>query len=282
MPADKVKSTYTKYQIGAFIAILVGYSGYYVVRQVFTVEQQDIMHVYHFSTSQFGVILSCFGIGYGISKLFMGAFSDKSDSNRYLATGLIVSSILNFLFGTTRNFFVICLLMIVMAAAQGMGAAACQRIIQLWWGKTRRGFVYAVWNTSKSFGSLICVSAIQLAAFLFSHSISMVFFTTGIIGIFMGVIVLIFGNDRPAAVGLPSISEYTGDEVVLDSGKKTNEELTDLNVVQILVRYILKDKLVWAVTLTSMFLYLVHYGVISWIPSYLIQFKGFSPTFANG
>lgn len=39
--------------------------------------------------------------------------------------------------------------------------------------------------------------------------------------------------------------------------------------------------MVWAVTLTSMSLYLVRYGIQSWIPSYLVQNKGFDPNFAK-
>ena len=50
---------------------------------------------------------------------------------------------------------------------------------------------------------------------------------------------------------------------------------------QIFVKYILKNKVVWAITLTSMSLYLVRYGIMSWIPSYLTQFKGFTPDFSK-
>ena len=38
--------------------------------------------------------------------------------------------------------------------------------------------------------------------------------------------------------------------------------------------------MVWAITLTSMFLYLVRYEIMSWIPSYLVQ-KGFISGFAK-
>ncbi|BDR59085.1 MFS transporter [Xylocopilactobacillus apicola] len=278
---DKVANTYKWRQIGVLVSILLGYAGYTVIRQVFTIQQHDIMKVYHFSTGQIGMILSCFGLGYGISKLFMGALSDKSDSNRYLATGLFLSSLINFAFGATRNFYIMCFLMLIMSIAQGMGAGACQRIIQLWWSKKRRGIVFAVWGTSKSFGAILCVSLVQLAAYLFSNSISMVFYATGVVGVVMSLIVWFAGCDRPAAVGLPSITEYAHEEVVLDNGEKNNNELTKMNIFQIITHYIINNKLVWAVTLTSMCLYVVSYGINTWIPSYLTQFKGFSPTTAK-
>lgn len=281
IPNSKVHSIYRLHQLGVLVAIFIGYAGYNIIRQVFSIEQHDLMQVYHFSRTQIGIVLSCFGVGYGISKLFMGALSDKSNPNHYLATGLIISSVLNFCFGTTKNFLIMCGLMLLMAIAQGMGAGACQRIIQIWWGKKQRGLVYAIWGTSKSCAAIICVSIVNLTLFLFSHSLRMVFFSTGILGVILAIIVLIVGNDRPTSVGLPSIEDYTHDEVILDNGKKIKSELTNLNIFQILYRYIIKDKLVWAVTLTSMCLYVVNYGINSWIPSYLTQFKGFDPNYTK-
>src|SRR5699024_7840589 len=48
----------------------------------------------------------------------------------------------------------------------------------------------------------------------------------------------------------------------------------------ILFHDILTNKVVWAVTLTSMSIYIVRYGVMSWIPSYLPT-KGFSVEWAK-
>lgn len=142
VPQNKIHSTYILRQTGVLLSICIGYIGYYIIRLIFTTEQNPIMKAYHFSTAQIGLVLSCFGIGYGISKLFMGALSDKSNPNRYLATGLFISAILTFFLGSTKNFYIMMLLMLVMSIAQGMGAAACQRTVQLWWGKKRRGAIY--------------------------------------------------------------------------------------------------------------------------------------------
>ena len=242
VPKDKISTVYKWRQVGVLLSICIGYIGYYVIRLIFTTEQNDIMKQYGFTTADIGMVLSCFGIGYGISKLFMGALSDKSNPNHYLATGLIISAILNFGLGATKNLYVMMFLMLVMSVAQGMGAAACQRI---------------------------------------SGSIPAVFYTASVVSLIIAAFVLICGADRPTTVGLPSISQYTGDEVVLENGKASSSELTNLTLPQIFVKYILTNKVVWAITLTSMSLYLVRYGVMSWIPSFLVQSKGFSPSFAK-
>lgn len=281
VPPEKIARSYRWHQTGVIAALCIGYIGYYIIRLIFTTEQNDIMRQYGFTTAEVGLVLSCFGIGYGISKLFMGALSDKSNTIRYLATGLIVSAVLNIGLGATRNLYVMMILMLVMSIAQGMGAAACQRTIQLWWGKKCRGTIYSIWSSAHNAGAFACVAVVQLASFLFTGSIAAVFYTASVISFAIAAFVLWAGAERPAAVGLPSIAEYTGDEVKLDNGESSAADLTDLSLQQVFVTYILKNPLVWAITLTSMALYLVRYGIMSWIPSYLVQSKGFSEAFAK-
>lgn len=281
VPPEKIARSYRWHQTGVIAALCIGYIGYYIIRLIFTTEQNDIMRQYGFTTAEVGLVLSCFGIGYGISKLFMGALSDKSNTIRYLATGLIISAVLNIGLGATRNLYVMMALMLVMSIAQGMGAAACQRTIQLWWGKKWRGTVYSIWSSAHNAGAFACVAVVQLASFLFTGSIAAVFYTASVISFAIAAFVLWAGSERPAAVGLPSIAEYTGDEVKLDNGESSSADLTDLSLQQVFITYILKNPLVWAITLTSMALYLVRYGIMSWIPSYLVQSKGFSEAFAK-
>lgn len=281
VPKDKIKRVYTWRQVGVLLATCIGYIGYYIIRLVFTTEQNDIMKAYHFTTADIGLVLSCFGVGYGVAKLFMGALVDKCDSNRYLMLGLLLSAILNIFLGASKNLYVMMLLMFLIAVTQGMGAAACQRMIQLWWGKRLRGTIFSIWSSAHNAGSFICVAVVQLAAFMFAGSLSAVFYTASVVSFIICILILVLGADRPKAVGLPDISTYTGDHVILDNGKTSTADSTNLSIWQIFVKYILKNKLVWAVTLTSMSLYLVRYGIQSWIPSYLVQNKGFDPNFAK-
>lgn len=95
--------------------ICIGYIGYYIIRLIFT-------------TVQIGLVLSCFWIGYEISKLFIGALSDKSNPNRYLAIWLFISAFLNILLGSTKNFYIMMFLMLIMSITQGMGTVACQEL----------------------------------------------------------------------------------------------------------------------------------------------------------
>ncbi|MCP6726187.1 hypothetical protein NL526_29435, partial [Klebsiella pneumoniae] len=76
------------------------------------------------------------------------------------------------------------------------------------------------------------------------------------------------------------MAEYSGYVELDEKGEATSQELSQKSFTQILFQDILTNKVVWAVTLTSMSIYIVRYGVMSWIPSYLPT-KGFSADWAK-
>lgn len=46
VPAEKVVGTYRLRQTGVLLSICIGYIGYYIIRLIFTTEQNDIMKAY--------------------------------------------------------------------------------------------------------------------------------------------------------------------------------------------------------------------------------------------
>ena len=145
---------------------------------------------------QIGTILSMFGIGYGISKLIMGTLADRANPNRYVATGLIVSAIINALYGTTQSFGMIVFLMLLNSVMRGMGAAACQRLVGLWFGRKAKGSImargtaFSIWSSAHNAGAFMCVAVINLSAFFFGASLQWSFWTASIVSIVIAIIVL--------------------------------------------------------------------------------------------
>lgn len=75
---EKVPRLYKMWQTRVLISTVIVYIGYYIIRLIFTVQQNDISKAYGFSMGQIGTILSMFGIGYGFSKLIMGTLADRA------------------------------------------------------------------------------------------------------------------------------------------------------------------------------------------------------------
>ncbi|MGL5448802.1 MAG: MFS transporter, partial [Lactococcus cremoris] len=206
---------------------------------------------------------------------------------RYVATGLIVSSIINALYGTTQSFGMIVFLMLLNSVMQGMGAAACQRLVGLWFGRKgkgsimARGTAFSIWSSAHNAGAFMCVAVINLSALFFGASLQWSFWTASIVSIIIAIIVLFLGSDRPTTKGLPTIEEYSDDKVVIKDGEVVEGDVSDENVFKIFFEYIVKNKLVWAVILTSLSIYVVRYGIMSWIPNYLVNVKGFDNSTAK-
>jgi len=280
VPDEKVDSTFRKKQLGVLIATSFSYIAYYIIRLVFTTEQHSIMNEYSFSISQVGLILSTFGIGYGVSKLFMGALSDKANTKYFLVAGLYLSALFNAGLAFTRNFYVIIILMLLMSSAQSMGAPACQREISLWFSKKNRGTAYAIWSSAHNAGAFLCVMTVELGAYLFNNSLAAIFLTASVVSVIIGTLMLLINSESPAAEGLPSASKYDDEIELTSEGEIASTDKTSLSIVQVFIKYILMNKIVWAIALTSMAIYIIRYGIMSWIPSYLPT-KGFSPSFSK-
>ena len=45
---------------------------------------------------------------------------------------------------------------------------------------------------------------------------------------------------------------------------------------EIFVKYVLKNKNAWYVSLVDTFVYMIRFGMLTWLPIYLLQVKGFS------
>lgn len=280
VPKEKISSVYRRRQIGVLVATSFTYIAYYIIRLIFTTEQNVIMRDYGFSIGQIGLILSTFGIGYGVSKLFMGGLADKANTKVFLALGLYLSCLFNALLATTKNFYIIATLMLLIAITQAMGAPACQRQIALWFAKKNRGVMFAIWASAHNAGAFACVVCIQVATLLFSHSLAAVFVTASVISAIIGTLMLLINSERPEAVGLPNMAKYSGYVELDENGNDTSTELSEKSLWGIFVENILQNKVVWAVTLVSMAFYIVRYGIMSWIPSYLPT-KGFSVEWAK-
>lgn len=56
----------------------------------------------------------------------------------------------------------------------------------------------------------------------------------------------------------------------------TKTEDVDLSTWQIFKEYILKDANVWFVSFIDVFTYMIRFGVLTWLPLYLLETKGFS------
>lgn len=277
LPAEKIDSTYKRLRLKVFIGIFLGYAGYYLTRKVFSLAMPDLIEM-GYSKTQLGFILSAVSIAYGISKFVMGNVSDRSNARRFLTLGLVLSSltmiIMGFIpFSTVSNISVAIMFVLLFMNGwfQGMGWPPCGRVMVHWFTIHERGTKMSIWNVAHNVGGGIIGPLAILGFELFADWHAKLYFP-GMIALVVACIAWLLVRDTPQSCGLPSIEEHTGDYPE-NYSEKFEQEMT---AKEIFMKYILKNRLLWAIAFANAFVYLVRYGVLDWAPTYLDEAKGFS------
>ena len=90
---------FKRMQWASFFAVTLGYSMYYVCRTSLNVVKKPIMDAGVLDAKQLGVISSALLFTYAIGKFVNGFLADHSNIRRFMATGLLISTVANIVVG---------------------------------------------------------------------------------------------------------------------------------------------------------------------------------------
>ena len=121
VPAAEVESRYYAMRVRALFGVFIGYVGYYLVRSNFTLSTPYLMKALELSKTDIGLLTSAMLITYGISKGLMSSLADKCNPKYYMAFGLLLSCIVNFMLGFSTAYWMFFGLVIFDGLVQGMG-----------------------------------------------------------------------------------------------------------------------------------------------------------------
>ncbi|ASB91452.1 glycerol-3-phosphate transporter [Bacillus sonorensis] len=280
LPDEKIDSEYKKFRLQVFLGIFIGYAAYYLIRKNFSLAMPYFIEE-GFSKSQLGLALSALSLSYGISKFVMATISDRSNPRMFLPAGLILSAVISLLMGFvpffTSSIAIMFIMLFLNGWFQGMGWPPSGRVLVHWFSVSERGNKTAIWNVAHNVGgglmAPIAVAGVAVFSGITGSSSGYegVFILPALVAIVVAVISYVLIRDTPQSVGLPPIEEYRNDYST--KTKKTFE--TELSTKEILFKYVLNNKWVWAIALANIFVYFVRYGVLDWAPTYLNEEKGF-------
>lgn len=276
-PQEKVMSTYKKLRILSFIGVFLGYAAFYIVRNNINLSSNDLKNSLGISKTQVGSIISYMLIAYGLSKGVMSSLADKADPKRYMALGLFLCAGVNLLLGISSTYFVISLLVVLLGFFQGMGVGPAFITISSWFPKKERGTMTAIWNISHNIGGGTVASVVALGYLIFGkeHWRLASYTFPAIVALIFVISILFFVKGKPENEGLPTMEEITKEKVIVEV-KHVPNEVKNLSAAQIFKTYVLTNKHAWYVSLVDTFVYLIRFGLISWLPIYLLETKGFS------
>lgn len=277
VPNENIKETYNRFRIMALSSVFIGYLSYYLVRNNFTLSTPYLQHELQLTNTQIGFLSSCMLISYGISKGVMSSLADKANPKMYMALGLILCAIVNIGLGFSSLFWVFAGFVVLNGIFQGMGVAPSFITIANWFPSSERGRVGSIWNISHNIGGGIVSPIIGGSLALLGQDkwqISSFIIPAGI-SIGIAFLVIYLGKGSPTQEGLPELKEIIPEKMGLNQ-KNEQQAPENMSAYQIFVRYVLKNKNAWYVAFVDVFVYMVRFGMLSWLPIYLLKEKDFT------
>lgn len=260
---DNTRFRYVR--LATFISATCGYALYYVCRLSMNVVRKPIVDSGTFSETELGIIGSCLFFVYAVGKLMNGFLADRCNVRRFMATGLLLTAVVNLVLGFTTSFIVFAILWGLNGWFQSMGAPAGVVSLNRWFSSRDRGTWYGFWSASHNLGEALTFITIALMVSWLGWRAG--FVGAGVIGLAGVAMVLAFMRDTPAGCGF-DVNESSS------AGKREgNTDDIDYNTAQ---KAVLRNPAIWILAVASAFMYISRYAVNSWGVFYLEAQKGYS------
>lgn len=274
-----IDKKFKSFQIQSLVGVFIGYMCYYLVRNNFVFSTPYIQKDLDLSNAQIGLLTSIMLIMYGVSKGFMSILADKSNPKIFMATGLFLCIVINLIMGFSTGFYLFVLLVLLLGLFQGMGVGPSIITVGHWFPRKQRGRASTIWNVSHNLGGGLVAPIIGGSlAYLGTEQWRISAYFIPAVCAFVGLIlVLILVKKRPVEEGLPLVEDmYQEDSVNKHIAKHLDKAPKDLTSKQIFVEHILKNPNSWYLVGVDIFTYMVRFGMLTWIPLYLLNVKGLS------
>ena len=276
VPSDEVQGEYRRLRNRTFWGVTAAYALYYVCRMAMAVVKQPLIDGNILSAAQLGIIGSAFYFVYAAGKFANGFIADYCNIRRFMATGLLVSTVVNLLMGvlglahgwwgfsSALLFIVFAIVWGINGYCQSMGAPPGVISLSRWFPLNRRGTFYSILSATPYLGKSISVFALGLVVAWIGWEYGFIF--SAIAGVIGSVIILVFVSDTPESKGLPSVQELSGEEVLKTDTLPTKE----------LQKMVVRHPGIWIIALSSAFVYITQHAVSEWGVLFLQKGKEYS------
>jgi sugar phosphate permease len=249
-----------------FLGFFLGYFVLYFCRKNISNAMPHLAMDLGYSNTTLGIIGTALYITYGIGKFANGVLADRASIRRFMATGLIVSGLLNLWFASVASLWLMALVWGLNGWFQSMGFPPIARGMTLWYPAEGKSTRWAFWTCSHQAGT---AAIMALTAWILTWGTwRACFYLPAVMCIAMGFVLLWLLADTPESRGLPSATAFQGDAV--RPATEAPGEFRRLFVAQVL-----RNRNVWAIGLMDLCVYVVRFGTLDWTTKFLIEGKGY-------
>ena len=287
---EKQQSVYKKLRFQTFLSGTLAYALFYVCRLSLGVMKQPIIDAGLLTATQLGIIGACLYWAYAVAKLINGFLVDRSNIKRFMATGLLISVLMNLGMGilgasatasgisSAALFVLFSIMWAINGCSQSLGAPCAIVGLTRWYPLSQRGTYYGFFSASHNAGeglSFIFVGSI-VAALGWKWG----FFGAAFAGVLGIVLILLFLHDTTESKGLPPIQVVSGEMTEEEYSAhveelKKNSQKTKGDETSAIQRAVLRNPGVWILAIASAFMYMSRYAIIDWGIIFLQKVKGY-------
>ncbi|MDR2812544.1 MAG: MFS transporter [Puniceicoccales bacterium] len=250
-------------------SLILGYATFYIVRQNFTVAAPEMLREFNCSYSEIGWVFSLFSIIYGVGKFISGVICDRTDARYFMSIGLIGSAICALCVGFSNSIFIFALLYALNGIFQSMGWPPVSRLMTHWYAPRDLGTRWGLVNASHQFGSIAILMGGSWLLETFGWR--SVFIVPAVVALLLAGILFERLRDTPESLGLPSIEEKEGLEIIA-----IRSEEPEVTFREIFLEHILPNRALWYVCVANFFVYIIRMGFFNWAPTFLQEARGAS------
>ena len=271
----EIDRRFRRFRFQEVATMTVAYAIFYVCRLAFSATKKDMIEQGLYTTDELGYVGSAMLIAYGIGKCFNGFLADRANIRRFMAFGLFVSALANFLVGFHLPAVCLAALWFANGIAQSTGAPSAVVGLSRWFAKRERGTFYGIWSCSNNLGEalayiLTAVIMVWTGRFFGANwAWRSGFWGASAMGLAGIALILAFYRDSPQSEGLPSVAEWKREPVDADEVKTAG----DVNLGQ---RIALRSWAVWMIALSGLFFAMSRYAIIDWGIYFLQVKKGYA------
>lgn len=266
-----IQSQYAYWRLRIFYSMYMGYAFFYLTRRSLAAAMPAMITNLGMTEADLGILASVLYFSYGFSKFLSGVLSDRSNPRYFMASGLILTGVMNIFFGFSSNIVLFILFWGLNGWFQGWGWPPCAKLLTHWYSRSERGIWWGIWNSSHNVGGGVAAVMVSILAAQLGWRMGMCI--PGIACIIAGLFLINRLRDTPQSLGLPAIEKYRQESV---EDQKQDEEGTELSQKDILVKYVLKNPYIWMLAAAYFFVYVIRMVVNDWSQLYLNQGRGIS------
>ena len=220
------------------------------------------------SPEQVGYLFSAFFISYTVFQIPGGYLSDKVGPKKVLLVALVWWSIMTMATGVARTFSQFFIVRVLFGIGEGLQPPCAFKLNSNWFPNQEQATANAIFTSACSFGPAIAPSiAVAIIGLWGWHAL---FYIFGALGFVIMPLLYFFVKNSPEED--PDISKEEL-EYIKSGQTEIVTQTTDSEEVGLMS--VLKNRNIVLLALTYFGFMCAFFGLLSWLPSYLVKARGF-------